>query len=217
MTTTAPANSTKRCYYGVAEGVVADVNDPEKEGRVKLLLPWFDENTTSDWCRVSQLYAGNGYGSFWCPELRDEVLVAFIHGDIRQPIVLGGLYNGVDKPPTHRSDKGEIKDEKVFRTKAGHEIRFVDTSGEERITIVDKSKKHRIEISTKDNAITIKSDGGKMTLAAKEIEILADDSLKIEAKTIAEKASTSLKTEAGKIDATASGQMTLKGSTINLN
>ena len=61
-----------------------------------------------------RLYAGAGYGAFWIPELQDEVLVAFIHGDMRQPIVVGGLYNGVDKPPSHRADD---KDEKVLAPK----------------------------------------------------------------------------------------------------
>jgi phage baseplate assembly protein V len=199
MLATSPSKSNKRCYYGVVQAIVADIADPEKEGRVKVTFPWFDESTVSEWCRVSQMYAGSGYGTFWTPELKDEVLVAFIHGDMRHPIIVGGLYNGVDKPPTYRA---EDKDEKVLRTKAGHEIRFVDTNGEERITIVDKSEKHRIEINTKDNSITIQSEGGKITLAADEIIIKADSSLKIDASTI---------------EGTASGEMTLKGSTINLN
>ncbi|TWT91742.1 phage baseplate assembly protein V [Stieleria varia] len=193
-------NGTKRCYYGVAEAIVADVNDPAKEGRVKVRLPWFDEHTTSEWCRVSQFYAGPGAsGAFFTPELNSEVIVSFIHGDMRQPIVLGCLYNGVDKPATHRD---ENKDEKQILTKGGHRITLVDTAGEEQIVIVDKSGSHTIEISTKDNSITVKSDGGKLTLAAKDIEIKADSSLKI---------------DAAKIETTASGDMTLKGSTINLN
>ena len=89
-----------------------------------------------------------------------------------------------------------------YSTKAGHEIRFIDTAGEERITIVDKTGSHTIEISSKDKGITIKSDGGKLTLAAKEIEIKADSGLKVDAATVT---------------ATASGEMKLKGSTINLN
>jgi outer membrane lipoprotein carrier protein len=77
--------------------------------------------------------------------------------------------------------------------------------------------KVRIEISTKDNGITITAKDGKLTLAAREIEIKADDSLKIEATTIEETASDSMTTNAAKIEAMASGEMTLKGSTINLN
>lgn len=213
MTATRADRSADR-RFGVVEAVVIEVNDPAKEGRVKLQFPWFDENMISEWCRVCQFYAGPGYGAFWTPEVGDEVLVAFIHGDMRHPIVLGGLYNGVDKPATHRADD---KDEKLIRTKAGHQILLVDTGGEERIVIVDKSERHRIEISTKETSITITSDGGKLSLAAKEIEIKADDTLTIDAKTIVETASDSLTTKAANIKATASGQMTLKGGTINLN
>lgn len=199
MMTLSPTQSGKRCYYGVVQGIVAEVDDPEKEGRVKVTFPWFDENTISQWCRVSQLYAGQGYGAMWTPELKDEVLVAFIHGDMRHPIVLGGLYNGVDKPPTY---KAKDKDEKMLRTKAGHEIRFVDTPGEERITVIDKSEKLHIEINSIENSITIRTEGGKLTLAGDQIIIKAESSLKI---------------DASKIEATATGDMTLKGTTINLN
>lgn len=197
------------------EAIVADVDDPAKEGRVKVQFPWSDENTISEWCRVSQFYAGPGScGAFFLPELESEVLVAFIHGNESQPIIIGCLYNGVDKPATHRD---ENKDEKQILTRAGHRITFVDTKDEERIVIVDKSGLHQIEISTKDNGITITAKDGKLTLAAREIEIKADDSLKIEATTIEETASDSMTTNAATIEATASGEMTLKGSTINLN
>lgn len=199
MIQTAPiANSTNK-RYGVAEAIVVDVNDPEKEGRVKVRFPWLDENTVSDWCRVSQLHAGNGYGASFVPHVEDEVLVAFIQGNLRQAIVLGGLYNGKDKPATYRDDN---KDENLIRTRAGHQILFIDTKDEERIEITDKSKKHQIVIDTVNESITITAMGGKLSLAAKEIEIKADQSFKLEASTV---------------EGTASGEMTLNGSTINLN
>ena len=96
--------STDQRYYGVYEALVSDVNDPANEGRVKIKMPWFDEQMETEWCRVRQFYAGNGYGAFFVPEVGDEVLIAFIQGDMRQPIILGGLYNGNDKPPSHRDD-----------------------------------------------------------------------------------------------------------------
>ena len=95
-------------------------------------FPWFDDEMVSEWCRVAQPYAGNGYGVFLVPEVGDEVLVAFIHGDMRLPIVLGGLYNGQDKPPTSRQDD---TDQKLIRTKAGHELLFDDSDGTERVTL----------------------------------------------------------------------------------
>ncbi|GAB3451450.1 phage baseplate assembly protein V [Actinophytocola sediminis] len=135
MTRTMPrSRSTDRRYYGVAEAIVVE-HDGNDEGQVKLKFEWFDGGATvTDWCRVSQLYAGGGYGSVFVPEIGDEVLVAFVHGDMRFPIVLGGLYNGVDKPPTARTDG---RDQKIIRTRAGHEVLFDDAAKEIRITTAD--------------------------------------------------------------------------------
>jgi phage baseplate assembly protein V len=189
---TASSSQTDRRFYGVYEGLVTDVTDPEKEGRVKLKFPWFDDQMETEWCRVRQAYAGNGYGSFFVPEIGDEVLVAFIQGDMRFPIVMGGLYNGQDKPPTYRDDS---KDEKVIRTKGGHQITLDDSQGREKITIVDSQEKNRIEIDTANNSIKIESTSGKLVIKANEIEVSANTTLKIEA----------------------GGKMDIKGATINLN
>lgn len=193
MTDQSRVRSTDRRFYGVAEGIVAEVDDPAKEGRVKLHLPWFDPNLVTDWCRVCQFYAGNGYGAFYVPEVGDEVAVAFVHGDMRLPIVLGGLYNGQDLPPSHRN--GTSKDEKVIRTKAGHQIALVDTEGEQSIRIVEKGGKHSVEISTQEDGIIVTAGGGKLVLKAKEIQIEADSTITLKA----------------------GGDVTIRGATINLN
>ena len=102
--TVSRTRSTDKRFYGVVEGIVTSVDDSDgKEGRVKVQFPWFDHQMETEWCRVRQFYAGNGYGAFFVPEVNDEVLIAFIHGSMRRPIILGGLYNGKDKPPTYRS------------------------------------------------------------------------------------------------------------------
>lgn len=150
------SRSTDQRYYGVAEGIVTDVNDPEKEGRVKVQFPWFDQKMESEWCRVRQFYAGNGYGSFFVPEVGDEVLVAFTHGDMRLPIILGGLYNGKDKPVTYRDNN---KDEKLIRTKAGHQLTFVDTKGKEMVKLETQGG-HTAVFSDDQKQISIASTGG---------------------------------------------------------
>ncbi len=240
LVTSNSQRTTDRRYYGVVEAIVADVNDPAKEGRVRLQFPWFDDNFTSEWARVRQFYAGNGYGAFWIPEAKDEVLVSFVHGDMRQPIVLGGLYNGEDKPPSFRNDD---KDEKVIRTRKGHEIRFDDLDGSEKIVIIDSKTKNRIVIDTEANSITIKSDGGKIILEADDIElnavhdvvINAGNDIKatansaqafgikfgggkiiLEAVDIDLTASSGIKADAKSIDATAKGKMNLTGKTTNI-
>jgi phage baseplate assembly protein V len=150
------SRSTDQRYYGVAEGIVTGVNDPAKEGRIQVQFPWFDEKMVSEWCRVRQFYAGNGYGAFFVPEVGDEVLIAFTHGDMRLPIVLGGLYNGKDKPPTYRDDN---KDEKMFRTKAGHQLTFVDTQGKEAVQLQTKGG-HSVTLDDQNKNIKISTSGG---------------------------------------------------------
>ena len=148
--------STERRFFGVVEAIVADVNDPEGEGRIKCTFPWLDEMTVSEWCRVSQFYAGPGYGAFWIPEVRDEVLVAFVHGLMCQPIVLGGLYNGKDKPSTQRKDD---LDQKLFRTKAGHQILLDDSKDKHAITITTNGG-HEANLSDFEKKVSLKTSGG---------------------------------------------------------
>jgi uncharacterized protein involved in type VI secretion and phage assembly len=213
VTTQARSRTADQRYFGVYEAIVTEVNDPSKEGRAQVKFPWFDEQMTTEWCRVRQFYAGNDYGAFFVPEVGDEVLVAFIQGDMHFPVVLGGLYNGKDKPPTARSAD---KDQKLIRTKGkhellfddsknqervriktkgGHEITLDDISGSEKIAIVDSKSKNKIVIDTAANSITVESSGGKLVLKASEVEISADSTLKIEA----------------------GGQLTIKGATVNIN
>jgi uncharacterized protein involved in type VI secretion and phage assembly len=152
------ARSTDRRYFGVVEAIVEE-NEGDDEGRIKVRFPWFDGGATiTDWCRVSQLYAGSGYGSVFVPEKGDEVLVAFIHGDMRFPIVLGGLYNGVDKPPTARTDG---RDQKIIRTKAGHEVLLDDGTKEIKITTAE------------GGSVTVNADGS-ITLKAPKVTVDAD-------------------------------------------
>jgi uncharacterized protein involved in type VI secretion and phage assembly len=159
------SRSCDKRYYGVCEGIVHAVNDPEHLGRVKVSFPWFDGDTIVEWCRVMQFYAGGGYGAFFVPEIGDEVVVGFVHGDMRVPIVLGGLYNGQDKPSTHRD--GDDKNQKLIRTKAGHQILLDDTQKSQRVTISTKGG-HELDLS--DNAqdqqqIALKTKGGhKLTV-----------------------------------------------------
>ncbi|HTO81464.1 MAG TPA: phage baseplate assembly protein V [Methylomirabilota bacterium] len=152
----ARSRSTDKRYYGVYEALVSDVNDPAQEGRVKLKMPWFDPQMVTEWCRVRQFYAGNGYGAFFVPEVGDEVLIAFIQGDMRQPIILGGLYNGNDKPATYRAAD---KDQKMVQTKAGHIVLLDDTSGKERVRITTQGG-HELDMSDTDQKIKTTSNGG---------------------------------------------------------
>ncbi|MGM0578101.1 MAG: phage baseplate assembly protein V [Myxococcota bacterium] len=95
-----------RRIFGVVIGVVTDNVHPEGEYRVKVKFPWIrstdagdDEDFLSSWARISTPMAGLERGIWFLPEVDDEVLVMFEHGDVRRPVVIGSLWNGKDLPP----------------------------------------------------------------------------------------------------------------------
>lgn len=197
------SRSTDKRFYGVVQGIVTDVEDKDaKEGRVKVQFPWFDDQMETEWCRVRQFYAGNGYGAFFVPEVGDEVLVAFIHGDMRLPVILGGLYNGKDKPPSFRS---KDQDHKMIRTKGGHELLFDDTSSKQRVRIKTQGG-HSADLSDVDKKITLQSSGGQT--------VIIDDS----AKTITLQTNgKSVKIDGSSGDITATGaNIVLQGGNVKL-
>jgi phage baseplate assembly protein V len=150
-----------RRYHGVYPAIVAAVGDSQHPGQVRLRLDWFDSQMQTEWCRICNPYAGNGYGFVWHPEPGDEVLVAFMHGDMRWPIVLGGMYNGVDEPPTARTD---ARDQKLMRTKGGHELLMDDSAGQQRVRLASNGG-HTVDIDDQAGTIVIATSGGvKVTL-----------------------------------------------------
>jgi len=120
-------------WYGIYPGLVSDIKDPNGTGRVKVKLPWVPD-TGSDhyevWARVATLMGGNNRGSWFIPDVNDEVLVAFEGGDPRRPYVLGGLWNGTDSPPQSMDGAGQ-NNLKVLRSRNGVKITLDDTSGQE--------------------------------------------------------------------------------------
>lgn len=187
---------------GVVVGVVTDNEDDEGMGRVKVKFPWRDDNGDNSYpARIATLMAGPNRGAYFLPEVNDEVLVAFDHGDIHFPYVLGVLWNGNDKPPETNSDgKNNIRKirsrsgheiifndddkggkEKVeIHTKAGHKIVLDDASGSEKIEIVDKSTNNLVKIDSVANEISIKS-GTKLSIESQMIEIKSGGMMNIEA------------------------------------
>ena len=82
----------------VVIGVVTDNTDPDKLGRVKVKYPTLGDNIESGWARIVRGASGKERGAVALPEVNDEVVIAFEHGDARRPFVLGALFNGKDTP-----------------------------------------------------------------------------------------------------------------------
>src|ERR1700750_2275998 len=91
---TAEARSGR--IYGVVVAVVTNNQDPDGFGRVKVKFPWLSDVDESSWARIAAPMAGKARGIYFLPEVDDEVLVIFEHGDVRSPYVLGALWNCQD-------------------------------------------------------------------------------------------------------------------------
>lgn len=190
-------------HPGLVPAIVTNTDDPKDWGRVKLKYPWLDENVESDWARVLGIGSGPDCGFFGLPDIQDEVLVGFEHGDFNRPYVLGGVWNGKHNLPTAAGSakKSEKPLVRTWQTRLGHQITLYDDS------------QNKIEIKSKKGLIiTLDDSKDSITIqASKEISVKAGTNMSLEAGgNIAIKAS-------GNMDLNASGKVTVKGATINLN
>lgn len=164
----------------VLVGVVSNNRDPEGLGRVRVKFPTLTEDHESNWARIVAMGAGSARGWDCLPEINDEVLVAFEHGDIHRPYVMGAVWNGKDKPPESVQDS--VGDGKVrlrtFQTRIGHKLQFVeeDKNSRKQGIYLDTatSPGHQFHLNDSDKTIHLKSNGNHSFLLndkAKQIEL----------------------------------------------
>ncbi len=160
--------SSERRIEGIVLGVVTNNQDEENLGRVKVKFPWIGEGEESYWARVATFMAGKERGAYFLPEVGDEVIVAFDHGDISHPYVLGALWNDKDKPPYSNPD-GE-NNVRSIKSRNGHELTFDDDEREGRVLIRTRSG-HSILLddATGSEKIEIKDKTGKKTVITKHM------------------------------------------------
>lgn len=193
---------------GVVIGVVHDLDDPQKLGRVRVQLPLLG-NQLSSWARLSTLMAGAGRGTLFRPELGDEVVVAFLQGDPNQPFVIGALWNDKDVPP----EGGGTRDNhlRTLRTRSGHVLRFDDTPGAEKIELVASGEKQRIVVDVAAKKVSVEADEGEVFVkAAGDVTVDSGGAAKVKAKS-------SITLNAPEITIESTGVLTLKGSQVKIN
>ncbi|MGD2104961.1 MAG: VgrG-related protein [Anaerolineae bacterium] len=166
---------------GAVVGIVTNNDDPEGMGRVKVKYPWLTDDEESAWARVVSFMAGKDRGAFFLPEVNDEVLLAFDHGNVHRPYVLGVLWNGQDKPPESNSvvldGSGQVV-QRIIKSRAGHTIILDDTSGGGGITVVDRAG-NKIAIDSGSNALNIEVKGNLEISAKGKVTIKGDAGVEI--------------------------------------
>ena len=163
-----PFEFASAAAFGIQLGLVTDVQDKSNTGRVKIKLVSPDpEGKAQIWARVAVPFAGANRGAFFIPDVGDEVVVAFIAGDPRHPVVIGSLWNGAQAAP--ETIGGKSVDRWSFTGKNGSRIAIVEKSqGSETVsvetplgvsgTFTDEAG-GKIELSAAGNTLTMDSSG----------------------------------------------------------
>jgi len=209
-------------HNGVVIGLVSNNKDPAMGGRIKVKFPWLGEQVESAWARIAAPMAGNGRGFYWLPEVNDEVLLAFEHGDINHPYVIGYLWNGNDQVPK-KADQviggdGKVK-QRILKTTSGHTVTLDDSPDSPGITIVDKTQKNKIHLDSKQNKITISVDGdmdllasnGNINLKGKTVNVEAMDTLRMKGTQTQVEGTSTMKVKGATTDVEANAKLSLKG------
>lgn len=165
-------------FYGVYTALVTDIVDPDGQGRVKVRLPWAPDESGSSyeaWARLGTMMAGNNRGSWFIPDVEDEVLVIFEAGDTRRPYVVGALWNGRDSAPESMDGAGN-NNIKSLRSRNGVKITLDDSQGQEKLKLETPGGQSLtlqdgpgvVEIrDSNGNTVKMESSGITVTAAAK--------------------------------------------------
>ncbi|WP_395574285.1 VgrG-related protein [Streptomyces sp. BK79] len=170
----------------VANAVVTDVQDPLKQGRVKLQFPWLDDTYVSDWARSVQL-GGKGGGGVFPMDVGDEVLVAFDRGALDHPFVIGGLYNGRDLPtkvpdvPLHDGLRKQAT-RHTLSDRQGNRVDLLSqrTGGRKQgVRIASGNDKLIINLDRTQTEITVDSKGSVSITGSRSVSVEAGTSLRL--------------------------------------
>ena len=209
-------------------GIVTNIEDPERPARVKVRFPTFSDTFESAWARLAMPGAGMDRGLQILPEIDDEVLVGFEHGDPQRPIVLGGLWSKKLTPPLATSAvvrEGRVAS-RVWKSRTGHSITINDaeatapdsiiialkdssavlTIGKDAVTLVCDSD---VKVTTK-GAFAVKATGD-VTIEGANVSLKATSKMQIDGAQVAVKGSATATLEAASVDVKASAKLGLDG------
>ena len=215
-------------------GIVTNNQDDLNLNRVRVKLPYLSETMETGWARVLQPGSGANRGWNVLPEINDEVLVGFEHGNIDRPFVLGGLLNGRDVPKYANPDvvKGGKVATRAFTSRLGHELRFDDGSAVNEQFIQLRTANGEVDLMLAADRVELKApslpikvfndkgsieitDNGDITIKGAKISIEAQQDVSIKGMNVNVKANASAKVEtSATLDLKANGPATLESSAI---
>ncbi|MEM8612818.1 MAG: type VI secretion system tip protein VgrG [Cyanobacteria bacterium P01_H01_bin.105] len=207
---------------GLQVGIVTQLaDDPNGEHRIRVKIPiaGFDEQGV--WARVATLDAGAGRGTFFRPEVDDEVVLGFFHSDPAQPVVLGMVHSSANAPPIEATEDNH---QKTYVSRSGITLLFDDdeavvslaTPGGNTLTLTDADGGIVLE-DQNGNTLTMNSDGIEIS-SAQALSLIAGTDLKGEGINTEFTASAEFKAEGSAAAAlTSSGMLTIEGSLVSIN
>jgi len=203
-----PAGGLVPSIRGLHIGVVTQLDeDPDKENRIQVEIPTLGDQSTHVWARPVNLYASQGFGAFFIPEIGDEVILSFLDNDPGNPVILGSLYSGKRQPPVPLDKDNNIK--KIL-TREGMELQFDE---ENKAILLKTPGDNQLSLSDADKAITIKDQNGNtIELSSSGISLNSDKDISISGKNISISANSGITLDATQaVDISASTDATIKG------
>jgi Rhs element Vgr protein len=179
---------------GLQIGVVTSNEDPDGEHRVRVRLPLVDGSGDGVWARVAALDAGADRGTFFRPELGDEVVVGFLDGDPRRAVMLGMLNSSAKAAPLTGSDDNN---EKVFQSRSKMKIYFNDDT---KVMRLETPAGNKLTLSEADKGIKLEDQNGNVIeMSGSGIRIESKTDLTLSAQQNAELSSELVTTVKGKL------------------
>ncbi len=211
----------RKPIVGVMNAKVEQNYDKEHPGMVKVKLLLYEEGYgVTEWARVAMTYAGNGYGGYVLPEIGDEVLVAFGNGDLREPYIIGSLFNTNNVVPEETSV--DLNNIKRFKSRQGNDIVISDEKGKEAVTVTT-TKGFSVKLEDEPQTVTVTDPDGKniIVLNAKDglISITADKKIALKAGSVEltlDGQGNKLTAKAGDVQIDGSSSIKTKGTTTEI-
>ncbi len=170
-----PSGAPGGRWYGVYPALVSDIKDPDGQGRVKITLPWAPDTGSGRfeaWARLATFMGGNNRGSWFIPDVNDEVLVAFEAGNPDRPYVVGALWNGSDAPPDSMDGAGNNY-RKVIRSRNGVKVTLDDQDGQEKL-ILETPGGQKVTLQDGPGTVTVEdSNGNSLKMEASGVTVNA--------------------------------------------